>query len=86
MSCNVSLGEGEVREVEWSGVEGGRRRRGHSPNAAVCFLAFSLRSAMLEFLLVFLAAAAAATTEAAEADSAASVARGRPNGGAGNIM
>lgn len=67
-------------------MEGGRGRRGHSPKAAVCFLAFSLRSAMLEFLLVFLAAAAAATTEAAEADSAASVARGRPNGGAGNIM
>ncbi len=40
---------------------------------------------MLEFLLVF-AAAAAATTEAAEADSAASVARGKPNGGPGNIM
>lgn len=58
----------------------------HSPRAAVCFLAFSLRSAMLEFLLVFLAAAAAATTEAAEADSAASVASGSPNGGAGNIM
>lgn len=58
----------------------------HSPSAAVCFLAFSLRSAMLEFLLVFLAAAAAATTDAADADSAASVASGRPNGGAGNIM
>lgn len=58
----------------------------HSPSAAACFLAFSLRSAMLEFLLVFLAAAAAATTEAAEADSAASVARGNPNGGPGNIM
>lgn len=58
----------------------------HSPSAAVCFLALSLRSAMLEFLLVFLAAAAAATTEAADADSAASVARGNPNGGAGNIM
>lgn len=57
----------------------------HSPSAAVCFLALSLRSAILEFLLVFLAAAAAATTEAAEADSA-SVARGSPNGGAGNIM
>lgn len=49
-------------------------------------LAFSLRSAMLEFLLVVLAAAAAATTEAAEAESAASVASGSPKGGAGNIM
>lgn len=58
----------------------------HSPSAAACFLAFSLRSAMLEFLLLFLAAAAAATTDAAEADSAASVAKGKPNGGAGNIM
>lgn len=58
----------------------------HSPSAAACFLAFSLRSAMLEFLLLFFAAAAAATTDAAEADSAASVAKGKPNGGAGNIM
>lgn len=41
---------------------------------------------MLEFLLVVFAAAAAATTDAAEADSAASVARGNPNGGAGNII
>lgn len=63
-----------------------RRRRHHSPRAAACFLAFSLRSAMLEFLLVVLAAAAAATTEAAEAESAASVASGSPKGGAGNIM
>lgn len=58
----------------------------HSPSAAACFFAFSLRSAMLEFLLVVFAAAAAATTEAADADSAASVASGSPNGGAGNIM
>lgn len=63
-----------------------RRRRRHRPRAAACFLAFSLRSAMLEFLLVVLAAAAAATTEAAEAESAASVASGSPKGGAGNIM
>lgn len=61
-------------------------RVSHRPRAAACFLALSLRSAMLEFLLVVLAAAAAATTEAAEADSAASVAKGRPKGGAGNIM
>lgn len=58
----------------------------HRPRAAACFLAFSLRSAMLEFLLVVLAAAAAATTEAAEAESAASVASGSPKGGAGNII
>lgn len=41
---------------------------------------------MLEFLLDVLAAAAAATTDAAVAVSAASVASGRPKGGAGNII
>ena len=69
------------------GVAGPGRARGggpagQSPRASACLRAFSLRSAILEFLLLLFAAAA--TTAAAEADSARE-AMGSPKGGGGNI-